>query len=364
MQFVGCGKSQSDLKDPVRKIQMSIAIRFLFLLLATACSAIIAAAQVNPEQQENQTHHSSSAVTLPRPAATPTPVLISSRKPDGMILSQGNLYFTSHNAAAATVWRTSQSSVPGQERLLYREAGAVFGDIVFAKVDGNFFGYFFAESNQKVITIKRVPLTGGTATVLATLTSIDVDNNRRNLVTDGVNLYWQEVTSVRKMPIRGGRVTVLDPSRDNTPTAGIALQNGNIVYASVEDIRFVPPNGSSVPPESRKIVTAASGVVSLHATSNSVYWGDHDGAVKRKIGTAVTTLQSTGGLASSISSSGSGFSRAEAWTECSGMQCRLHLRFFFARSSMPIGDNALGVTVTAMRKVFWGDAAGVHRKAF
>src|SRR6185369_14105425 len=126
--------------------------------------------------------------------------LISSRKPDGLILSTGNLYFTSHDAAGATVWRTSQTSVPGQETVLYWEPGARFGDIVFAQVDGSFFGYFFAQ-NAGAITIKRVSLTGGAATVLATVTNVDVANSHRDLLTDGVNLYWQDDRAVRKMPI-------------------------------------------------------------------------------------------------------------------------------------------------------------------
>ena len=65
--------------------------------------------------------------------------LVSSRKPDGLILSTGNLYFTSHDDAGAAVWRTSQDSTPGQESILYWEAGAMFGDIVFAQVNGQFF---------------------------------------------------------------------------------------------------------------------------------------------------------------------------------------------------------------------------------
>src|ERR1041385_4306266 len=92
--------------------------------------------------------------------------LVSSRPPDGLAVSTGNLYFTSHDAAGATVWRTSQISVPGQETVLYWEPGARFGDIVFAQVGGAFFGYFFV-SNASGLTIKRVSLTGGPATVLA-----------------------------------------------------------------------------------------------------------------------------------------------------------------------------------------------------
>lgn len=289
--------------------------------------------------------------------------LVSSRKPDGLILSTGNLYFTSHDAAGATVWRTSQSSVPGQESVLYWEPGARFGDIVFAQVDGTFFGYFFA-TKAGVITIKRVPLTGGTATVLATVTSVDVFNNRRNLITDGVNLYWQDVNSVRKIPIRGGPVTVLDSSRPNTPTAGLALQNGNIIYASVADIRFVPPGGTATPPSARTIATASSRVVALHAVSNGVYWGENDGAVRRKVGATTTTLQSTGTVPVSISTSGPTAGGAQAWAQCGSQSCQLQFVFFLLSSTRTIGDDALGVTVTSSRRLFWGDAAGVHRQVF
>jgi len=161
----------------------------------------------------------------PAPAALTTG-LVSFRKPDGLVLSTGNLYFTSHDANFGTVWRMDQSALPGQEILLHAELGARFGDIVFAQVGGAFFGYFFATGAGPTVTIKRIPLSGGPATVLATLTDIDIVNDRRNLVTDGVNLYWQDVSTVRKMPIGGGDIdiTVLDQSQPNTPTAGVALQ--------------------------------------------------------------------------------------------------------------------------------------------
>jgi hypothetical protein len=224
--------------------------------------------------------HAFFAVSPPTPASTT--ILLSSRKPDGLILSTGNVYFTSHDAAGAAVWRMAQTEVPGQERVLYWEAGAVFGDIVFAQVNGNFFGYFFARQGN-IITIKRIPLEGGNATVLTTLTSdVDIANSHRNLITDGVNLYWQDVNSIRKMPIAGGAVTVLDPAGANTPTAGLALQNSNIIYASVADIRFVPPNGAITTPTVRTITTASTSVTALYAVFNAVYWGERSGAVRLK----------------------------------------------------------------------------------
>jgi hypothetical protein len=291
--------------------------------------------------------------------------LVSFRKPDGLILSTGNLYFTSHDANFGTVWRMAQSAVPGQEILLYSELGARFGDIVFAQVGGAFFGYFFATQGGATVTIKRIPLTGGAATVLATLTNIDVFNNRRNLATDGVNLYWQDVSSVRKMPIGGGAITVLDPSQPNTPTAGVALQGANLIYASVNDIRFVPTAGTTIPPASRTIVTAASRVTAVHAVSDGVYWGEQSGAVKLKVGSTITTLPSAAGLPpTSISTNGSTAGGAQAWSQCGSSSCVLQFVLPGGTFSNGIGADALGVSVTSAGNVFWGDAAGVHRQVF
>lgn len=289
--------------------------------------------------------------------------LISSRKPDGMILSTGNLYFTTHDAAGATVWRTSQTSVPGQETVLYWEAGARFGDIVFAQVGGNFFGYFFAQ-NGGTLTIKRVPLTGGNATTLATITNVDIANTHRNLVTDGVSLFWQDDRAVRKMPIGGGAVTVLDPSTPNTPTAGIALQNDRVIYASVNQIRFVPKTGAITSPAVRVIAQASTTVTALHVVSNGVYWGERTGAVRVKVGPTVKTLPATPNLVpTSISSNGFTAGAMEVWTQCGSQSCVLHIESpASSGGSIPIGADAIGATVLSSGKIFWGDAAGVHRR--
>jgi hypothetical protein len=303
--------------------------------------------------------HAFFAVSPPTPASTT--ILLSSRKPDGLILSTGNVYFTSHDAAGAAVWRMAQTEVPGQERVLYWEAGAVFGDIVFAQVNGNFFGYFFARQGN-IITIKRIPLEGGNATVLTTLTSdVDIANSHRNLITDGVNLYWQDVNSIRKMPIAGGAVTVLDPTGANTPTAGLALQNSNIIYASVADIRFVPPNGAITTPTVRTIATASTSVTALYAVFNGVYWGERSGAVRLKQGAITTTLSpATGPVPTSISVDESA-GGATAWTLCGSQSCQLSVDSSGNHTLMEIGADAFGVTVTSSGNAFWGDAAGVHR---
>jgi hypothetical protein len=288
---------------------------------------------------------------------------VSFRKPDGLILSTGNLYFTYHDAATASVWRAAQSARPGQEILLYSEPGAVFGDIVFAQVDGAFFGYFFSSSGG-TIAIKRVSLTGGAATVIGTVTDVDIANSHRNLVTDGINLYWQDVHSIKKMPIRGGATTVLDQTTPNTPTAGIALQNDNIIYASMKVIRFVPTAGAVTTPQVRTIVTASDRVTALHAVLSFVYWGEQNGAVRVvSSGSEPVALPSISGLVpTSISTSVRGGVFAQTWTQCDSQSCRLHFDIPTGESSVyNIGSGALGAAVAQSGNAFWGDADGVHR---
>jgi hypothetical protein len=288
------------------------------------------------------------------------PKLVSLRKPDGLILSTDNLYFTSHDDAGAAVWRMAQSSIPDQEGVLYWEAGAKFGDIVFAQVDGSFFGYFFAQNAAGVTTIKRVRLEGGNATVLVTVTGVDVANSHRNLITDGVNLYWQDVSSVRKMPIGGGTVSVLDRTT-NTPTAGLAQRSGVIIYADGANIRSVPKRRvSTTTPLARTIATASSRVTALYAEFSAVYWGEQGGAVRWNDGSTTTTLSSDpGSVITSISrnaASGGGI----AWTLCRSQSCQLSYGFGASHYFPQIGADAFGVTVTS-GNAFWGDAAGVHR---
>ena len=283
---------------------------------------------------------------------------VSFRKPNGLAVSTGNLYFTSHDGAGAAVWRASQSSVPGREAILYWEAGAKFGDIVFAQVGNSFFGYFFAEKSG-VITIRRVSLSGGNATVLATVTNIDIINSHHNLITDGVNLYWQDVSSIRKMSINGGEVIVLDQTRPNTPTAGIDLQNDRIIYADVDAIRYVPTAGAITSPLVRTILDKSSGITTLHAGPSHIYWGERNGSVRRKAtGSGVQTLQGPGGfIPTSIATSGSKF----AWTQCTSTACQLKRSIGIP---LTIGADALGLFITPAGNMFWGDANGVIRRTF
>ena len=293
----------------------------------------------------------------------PASELVSYRSPDGLILSTGNLYFTYHDAATASVWRAAQTAVPGQEILLYSEPGARFGDIVFAEVGGAFFGYLFCDAGGGTASIKRVPLTGGAATVIATVTDVDIENSHRNLVTDGINLYWQDAESVRKVLIGGGAVTVLDPATPNTPTAGLAIQGGNLIYASVADIRYVPLTGATTPPSARTIVTASQRVVALHSVLEFVYWGQEDGTIRVVTGGSQEVIASNPGyLATSITTSTRGGVYAQAWTLCNNVSCLLHFDVPSGEDSLyTIGSNALGVAIAPSGNVFWGDSGGIHQ---
>ena len=288
--------------------------------------------------------------------------LVSCHKPDGLILSTGNLYFTSRDAGGAAVWRTSQGATACQERILYWETGAIFGDIVFAELNGNFFGYFFAEKAE-VSTLRRVPLAGGNATILATVNR-GVVHSRRNLVTDHLNVYWQDGRAVRKIPLGGGNVTVLDQTPPQKITAGIAQRNDAIIYASGDEIRFVPKAGAITTPLIRIIAKASSPVTALHVVSNGVYWGERSGAVRLKVGSTITTLQPPSSLIpTSISSNGFAAGGMVAFTLCGSQSCRLRIDSPGSTGGgFPISTDALGVSVLSSGKIFWGDAAGVHRR--
>jgi hypothetical protein len=283
--------------------------------------------------------------------------LVTKRKPDGLILSQGNLYFTSHDAATASFWRAAQSAVPGDEILLYSEPNAVFGEVVFAQVDGNFFGYFFSQGNGGA-KIKRVPLTGGAATELKNV-DVDVMTSHRNLTTDGVNLYWQDRTSIRRMPIRGGDDVVIETTTRNERVAGIVLRNGRIIYAIGPTIRFVPISGAVTNPAIRTVTEAASRVTALHAVDEGIFWGEETGDMHVKKTNGIFKLASTPGFEPTSIATGI---VARASTRCAPQACSLSIVLGINDITKPIAAGARGIAFAATGDVFWGDASGVHRQ--
>ena len=297
-------------------------------------------------------------------AAAPSGSFVSYHRPDGMILSTGNLYFTSHDVFGAHVFRMAQTSIPGQEIELYHEpVGNRFGDIVFANVGGVYYGYFWAQSGGNA-TIKRILLTGSqVATVLTPpINDIDIVNSHHNLATDGVGLYWQEASAVRKMAIDGGPIITLDPTSPNTPTAGVYLSNGNIVYASVNAVRYVPTVGAITSPLVRTIANANTTVTSILPVANGTYWGDRNGAIQLKLGSTIYTIQAnTGMVPTSMSTNGYTAGGALVWTQCASTTCQMRFDFPAGNWVSAVANDALGAAMTSSGSVFWGDDLGVHR---
>jgi glucuronoarabinoxylan endo-1,4-beta-xylanase len=295
------------------------------------------------------------------------PNLVSYRRPDGMILSTGNLYFTTHDELGAHVYRTGQTSSPDQEIELYHEPpGNRFGDIVFANVGGAFYGYFWSMNTVGQSFIKRIPLTGSPVSTVLTpaFTNVDIANSHHNLATDGVNLYWQDVSSVKRMPIGGGAIATLDVSAPNTPTAGVYLNNGNIIYASVAALRYVPTNGAMTSPESRTIANANAPVTTILPVANGVYWGDRLGAIQLRstASPAVITVQANTGLVpTSLETNGYTAGGALIWTQCASSTCRVRLEFPVFNAEFPVANHALGASMNSVGNYFWGDDYGVHR---
>ena len=162
--------------------------------------------------------HTTRRPTATRKAATQTSgrTILSDATPAGLVQSTGNLYWTSNTklgiepTGTAKVYRASKSNIPGEETILYQEtmtndgiAAVNFGAITYAHVSGNWFGYFVANYPLAGHSqIKRVPLAGGPAVVLAT-SPAQIGND--DLATHGTSLYWADAAGIRKMPIGGGR---------------------------------------------------------------------------------------------------------------------------------------------------------------
>jgi hypothetical protein len=288
--------------------------------------------------------------------------LIAKRPVDGMVLSTGNIYFTSHDASGAQVFRTGQTSSPGEERRIYCEdPGSRFGDIVWAQIGSNYYGYFWV-LKQGNSFIKRISLAGSqTAGVLTPpINDIDIENSHHNLVTDGKSLFWQQGTTVKKMSIGGGPIGTLDHTRPNTPTAGVYLRGRELIYANVEAIIRVPTEGTDTAPVVRTLVTAGTTVTTILPVSNGIYWGDRDGGLKLKVGNTNSTISSSGGV-TSIGTSGSTASGDLFWTQCGGGGCQVGFRVIGGSGTSPAGASPLGAAMNSSGKAFWGDENGVHR---
>ena len=110
-------------------------------------------------------------------AAAATPTLLSYSSPSRLIQSTGSLHWTSntYNPFRATpyesfVWRAAKTNTPGHEIELFSQSSTTpfsFGDVTYAQVGGNWYGYFVV--NYPVARISRIERIGLTPTASATI---------------------------------------------------------------------------------------------------------------------------------------------------------------------------------------------------
>ena len=215
----------------------------------------------------------------------PTEALASSSivaysSPNGLIASTGNLYWTSKiynefGPDSSVVWRAGKNNIPGNEVMLYHEDGddRFFGDIVYAN-PGTFYGYFVANyqtAGGSISQIKRVPLTGGPATVIANSPALAP----RDLVTDGTRLFWVDEGGIQSVPLGGGPVTTLRGER--AFITHIRLDPSYIYFSDEYLILRMPKSGGV-----ERVVISTSGIVTaLHvdASIDRLFWGEQGGGV-------------------------------------------------------------------------------------
>jgi surface antigen len=292
------------------------------------------------------------------------PATLSYSQPHRLIQSTGNLYWTAgltvQGRSTAVVYRASKSNEPGQEQVLYQEVSlpasrADFEAITYANVGGTWYGYFVANyasyPSQHESQIKRVPLTGGAAVVLATSPAA-IGN--RDLVTDGSYLYWADAGGIRKMAITGGPVQTLVPGQG---FAHLGLDGSVLYYSSGNSILNVPTSGGA----SATYVSGASTVTAIYPPSaaQGLLWAEADGSVNRYDGGDIYNelqLPAAGVSVTSVSAAGN----YVLWTDCSAQGCQLDGDDSGGIVSMPISGNPVDVQGDA-GAWYWSDSSGLEK---
>jgi surface antigen len=299
--------------------------------------------------------------------------------PNRPLQSTGNLYWTAaqtvqvvaaartvqgtaaqavQGTSEAVVYRAAKTNQPGQERVLYEEASSPlspvnFQAITYANVGGSWYGYFVANYPlQHESVIKRVPLAGGAAVMLAISPAAI---GTRDLVTDGSSLYWADAGGIRKMAINGGTVQTL---ASGGASAHLGLDGSLLYYSSGNDILYVPTSGGA----STTVVAAPSAITALYppSTANGLLWGEANGSVTSLSGDIYFDFQApaAGVSVTSVSVAGNNI----AWADCFPGWCRIH----GVDNGSVVSVGTSGTPVDAQGDggaLFWGDPGGLEKFA-
>jgi hypothetical protein len=291
----------------------------------------------------------------------------------GLISSTGNLYFTNFGInefgpSSASFYRTGKYSLPGTERQIYSESGPAyfnFGNVVWAYVNGTYYGYFVANYDRgggRLSEIKRVPLAGGPAADLyETSNYIGVGD----LATDGSTLFWVEPDGVRSMSVNGNNLNTLVSS---TAISHITLDATYVYYSEGAQINRVPKAGGSI----TNFYSAAASVTALYAWTynfnySDIIWGEKGGAVRStdNHGTFQYTWQNPipGRDVTSV-----GYNGARAlWIDCSepgNSQCNASIQsggIHPVTIDAGVGASHLQWDATSM---YWIGGPGIHRYVY
>ncbi len=288
---------------------------------------------------------------------------LSYSQPGRLIQSTGNLYWTADQTvqgrSQAVVYRASKTNEPGQEQILYQELSLPsspvnFEAITYADVGGTWYGYFVANyPSQNESQIKRVPLTGGAAVVLAT-SPAGIGN--RDLVTDGSSLYWADADGIRKMAITGGTVQTLVSGET---FAHLGLDGPVLYYSSGNSILNVPASGGA----STTVISAPSPITAIYppSTANGLLWGEANGSVNSFGGGDIYNqlqLPVAGVSVTSVSDAGG----VILWAECFPQWCQVDGEF--AGSVVSVATSGSPVDAQGDAGAwYWGDPGGLEKFA-
>lgn len=263
------------------------------LVMAVASLSMVACNGVEPGADPGEV---SQALTGPTQVATTSPT--------SLVQSTGNLYWTSRRTQffprlfTATLWRAGKSNTPGQEIALYSEQSTTafsFGGVTYAQVGGVWYGFFAVNYNSTSAAIKRVPLTGGSAVTLATVTS----PIGRRIATDGQNVYFGDSTGVRFCSVYGGGADTLASTASAVVGVGYApwhlfyatttaVYNYNFYsgatstiaisgYPPVGDLSVTPPPAGT--PDATVVWTDAYGVFAWRGSSYNLFGAPGPGRI-------------------------------------------------------------------------------------
>ncbi len=131
---------------------------------------------------------------------------------------------------------------------------------------------FYTQANfPSTDSLVRVPISGGSGTVLATLASTP-----KKLVADDANVFWIDSTTVSSMPVAGGTPTVL-ANAANIPD-DLALRTSDVVWSETTGpshgetgaVKSVPKAGGAV----SVLVQGGDAPQRLGGDASSVYWAE------------------------------------------------------------------------------------------